>query len=125
MDLKRGRTVFLVGFLVLIVVWMIIFVGRIADYKRLSQEFEDAQLTLAALEATTNALATEVVRAGSDEAVIEWAYEQRKWIREGDQRIAVLSIEGTPESPLVIKTPSPEPENLFRVWWELFFNTKP
>ncbi len=125
MDLKRGRTVFLVGFLVLIVVWMIIFVGRIADYKRLSQEFEDAQLTLAALEATTNALATEVVRAGSDEAVIEWAYEQRKWIREGDQRIAVLPIEGTPESPLVIKTPSPEPENLFRVWWELFFNTKP
>ena len=125
MDLKRGRTVFLVGFLVLVVVWMIIFVGRIADYKRLSQEFEDAQLTLAALEATTNALATEVVRAGSDDAVIEWAYEQRKWIREGDQRIAVLPIEGTSESPLVIKTPSPEPENLFRVWWELFFNTKP
>jgi len=125
MDLKRGRTVFLVGFLVLVVVWMIIFVGRIADYKRLSQEFEDAQLTLAALEATTNALSTEVVRAGSDDAVIEWAYEQRKWIREGDQRIAVLPIEGTSESPLVIKTPSPEPENLFRVWWELFFNTKP
>ena len=113
------------GFLALVVVWMIIFVGRIADYKRLSQEYEDAQLTLAALEATTNALATEVVRAGSDEAVIEWAYEQRKWIREGDQRIAVLPIEGTPESPLVIKTPSPEPQNLFRVWWELFFNTKP
>ena len=125
MDLKRGRTVFLVGFLILVVLWMIIFVGRIADYKRLSQEYEDAQLTLAALEATTNALATEVVRAGSDEAVIEWAYEQRKWIREGDQRIAVLPIEGTPESPLIIKTPTPEPENLFRVWWELFFNTKP
>jgi cell division protein FtsB len=125
MDVKRGKTVFLVGFLALVVVWMVIFVGRIADYNRLSQEYEDSQMTIAALTATTNALATQVVRAGSDEAVIEWAYEQRKWIREGDQRIAVIPIEGTPESQLVLKTPTPEPENLFRIWWELFFNTKP
>jgi len=125
MDFKRGKTVFLVGLLALVVVWMVIFIGRIADYKRLSQEYEDAQLTIAALAATTNALETEVVRAGSDEAVIEWAYEQRKWIREGDQRIAVIPIEGTPESNLIIKTPTPEPQNLFRIWWELFFNTKP
>jgi cell division protein FtsL len=125
MDLNRGRTVFLIGFLVLVVVWMVIFVGRIADYKRLSQEFEDAQLTISALTATTSALKTQVVRAGSDEAVIEWAYEQRKWIREGDQRVAVIPIEGTPESNLVLKTPTPEPENTFRIWWELFFNTKP
>jgi cell division protein FtsB len=125
MDFKRGKTVFLVGLLALVVVWMVIFIGRIADYKRLSQEYEDAQLTIAALAATTNALETEVVRAGSDEAVIEWAYEQRKWIREGDQRIAVIPIEGTPESNLIIRTPTPEPQNLFRIWWELFFNTKP
>ena len=125
MDYKRGKTIFLVGFLALIVVWMVVFVGRIADYKRLAQEYEDAQLTIAALAATTNALETEVVRAGSDEAVIEWAYEQRKWIREGDQRIAVIPVEGTPESSLVIYTPTPEPQNLFKIWWELFFNTKP
>jgi cell division protein FtsB len=125
MDLKRGKMAFLLGFLALVVVWMIIFVGRVADYKRLSQEYEDAQLTISALTATTNALATEVVRAGSDEAVIEWAYEQRNWIREGDQRIAVIPVEGTPESSLIIKTATPEPENLFRIWWELFFHTKP
>ena len=76
MDLKRGRTVFLVGFLVLVVVWMVVFVGRIADYKRLSQEYEDAQLTIIALEATTTALETQMARAGSDEAVIEWAFEK-------------------------------------------------
>jgi hypothetical protein len=125
MDLKRGKTIFLAGFLALVVAWMVIFVGRIADYQRLSQEYEDAQLTIGALTATTNALATQVVKAGSDQAVIEWAYEQRKWIREGDQRIAVIPVEGTPESQLVLKTPTPEPQNLFRIWWELFFNTKP
>jgi cell division protein FtsB len=125
MDLKRGRTIFLIGFLVVVVVWMVVFVGRIADYKRLSREYDDAQQTIAALTATTNALKTQVVRAGSDEAVIEWAYEQRKWIREGDQRVAVIPLEGTPESSLVLKTPTPEPENTFRIWWELFFHTKP
>jgi cell division protein FtsB len=125
MDLKRGRTIFLIGFLILMVVWMVVFVGRIADYKRLSREFEDAQLTIVALEATTVALETQMARAGSDEAVIEWAYEQRKWIREGDQRVAVIPVEGTPTSNLIIKTPTPEPQNLFRIWWELFFNTKP
>ncbi len=125
MDVKRGRTVFLVGFLVLVVIWMVVFVARIADYKRLSQEYEDAQLTIIALEATTIALETQMARAGSDEAVIEWAYEQRKWIREGDQRVAVIPVGGTPVSNLVIKTPTPEPQNLFRIWWELFFNTKP
>ena len=125
MDLRRGRTIFLIGFLILMVVWMVVFVGRIADYKRLSREFEDAQLTIVALEATTVALETQMARAGSDDAVIEWAYEQRKWIREGDQRVAVIPIEGTPASNLIIRTPTPEPQNLFRIWWELFFNTKP
>jgi len=125
MDFKRGKTVFLVGFLVLVVVWMIVFVSRVGDYRRLSTEYEDAQKTIAALEATTHALATEVVRAGSDAAVIEWAYEQRKWIREGDQRVAVVPIEGTPEVPVIVKTPKPAPENRFRIWWELFFHTKP
>lgn len=125
MDFKRGKTVFLTAFLALVVIWMIIFVGRIADYKRLSQEYEDAHSTIVALEATTVALETQMFRAGSDAAVIEWAYEQRKWIREGDQRIAVIPVESTPESMLIIKTSTPEPENLFRIWWELFFNTKP
>jgi len=125
MDLKRGKTIFLTAFLALVVVWMVVFVGRIADYRRLSEEYEDAQLTIAALTATTNALQTQVVIAGSDQAVEEWAYEQRKWIREGDQRIAPIPVEGTSESQLVIKTPTPEPQNYFRIWWELFFDTKP
>ena len=125
MDMKKGRTIFLAGFLVLVVVWMIVFGGRIADLNRLSEEYEQSQHTIIALTATTGALATEVVRAESVAAVEEWAYEQRKWIREGDHRIAVIPIEGTPLAPTLIPTETPQPENLFRVWWELFFDTKP
>ncbi|MCJ7734814.1 MAG: hypothetical protein MUP11_09725 [Anaerolineales bacterium] len=125
MDLKKGRLVFLIGFLALVIIWMIAFGGRIADLNRLTDEFEQSQLTMVALTATTGALATEVVRADSEAAVAEWAYEQRKWIREGDHRVAIVPLEGTPEVFLLGPTPTPEPQNLFQIWWELFFNTKP
>ncbi len=125
MDFKKGRTVFLIGFLVLVVVWMIVFVGGIADLNRLTDEFDQSQLTLSALTATTDALATEVVKAGSDAAVEEWAYESGKMIREGDHRVAIVPVKGTSSASTPIPTAQPETQNLFRVWWELYFNTKP
>ena len=125
MDLKKGKTIFLLGFLLVLIVWMIIFGGRISDLNRLTSEFEQAQVTMAALTATTRALATEMARADSDAAVEEWAYENRRWIREGDHRIAVVPMEGTQVLPTLIPTVTQEPQNMFRIWWDLFFNTKP
>ncbi len=125
MDLKKGKTIFLLGFLLVLIVWMIIFGGRISDLNRLTNEFEQAQETMVALTATTRALATEMARADSDAAVEEWAYENRRWIREGDHRIAVVPIEGTQVLPTLIPTVTQEPQNMFRIWWDLFFNTKP
>ena len=125
MDFKKGKTVFLVGFLLVLIIWMIIFGGRIAELNRLTDEFDQAQETMVALTATTRALSTEVIRAASDVAVEEWAYENRRWIREGDHRIAVVPVEGTPVVPTLIPTVTQQPQNLFRVWWDLFFNTKP
>ncbi len=125
MDLKKGKTILLLGFLLVLVVWMVIFGGRISDLNRLTSEFEQAQETMAALTATTRALATEVVRADSDAAVEQWAYENRRWIREGDHRIAVVPLEGTQTLPTLIPTATQQPQNMFRVWWDLFFNTKP
>ena len=125
MELKKGKTVFLVGFLLILIIWMISFGGRIAELNRLTSEYDQAQETMIALTATTRALSTEVIRAASDVAVEEWAYENRRWIREGDHRIAVVPVEGTPVVPTLIPTVTQQPQNLFRVWWDLFFNTKP
>jgi len=125
MDFKKGKTVLLLGLLLLLIIWMIIFGGRIAELNRLTDEFDQAQETMVALTATTRALSTEVIRAASDVAVEEWAYENRRWIREGDHRIAVVPVEGTPVVSTLIPTVTQQPQNLFRVWWDLFFNTKP
>jgi len=125
MELKKGKTVFLVGFLLILILWMIVFGGRIAELNRLTSEYDQAQETMVALTATTRALSTEVIRAASDVAVEEWAYENRRWIREGDHRIAVVPVEGTPVVPTLIPTVTQQSQNQFRVWWDLFFNTKP
>ena len=125
MDLRKGKTVFLAGVLTLVVIWMILFIGRIADENRLSEENQEAASTILALEATVEALATEVVYAGSDAAAKEWAREDGILIQEGDQRIAVIPMPGTPPAPVPPPTPVPAPQNPFRVWWELYFNTKP
>ncbi len=125
MDFKKGKTIFLVGFLLVVIIWMIAFGGRIADLNRLTDEFDQAQETTVALTATTRALSTEVIWAASDVAVEEWAYEDRRWIREGDHRIAVVPVEGTPVVPTLIPTVTQQPQNSFRIWWDLFFDTKP
>jgi hypothetical protein len=125
MDFKKSRTIFLIGFLALVIIWMVVFSGQISDLNRLTSEYEQSQETIIALTATTGALSTEVVRAGSDVAVAEWAYKLRKWIRPGDHSVAVIPVDGTPVVSVPIATPTPRPENLFRVWWELYFDTKP
>ena len=125
MDLKKGKTIFLLGFLLVLIVWMTIFGSRISDLNRLTNEFEQAQETMVALTATTRALATEMAISDSDAAVEEWAYENRRWIREGDHRIAVVPMEGTQVLPTLIPTVTQQPQNMFRIWWDLFFNTKP
>jgi hypothetical protein len=125
MDLKRGKLIFVTGFLVIMVIWMIAFSSRISDLNRLSQEYEDAQVTMAALTATTRYLATELAIADSDAAVEEWAYENRKWIREGDHRIVIMPVEGTPVPAETTSEPAEDSENFFRLWWELFFSTQP
>jgi cell division protein FtsB len=125
LDWHGGKRLRRQKFLLVLVVWMVIFGGRISDLNRLTNEFEQAQETMAALTATTRALATEVVRADSDAAVEQWAYENRRWIREGDHRIAVVPLEGTQILPTLIPTVTQQPQNMFRVWWDLFFNTKP
>jgi cell division protein FtsB len=125
MDLKQGRTIFLAGFLALVVIWMIAFGSRIADLNRLTEENAQAQYTISALTATNVALKTEVAKAGSNAAVEEWAYERRKWIREGDIRIEAVIIEGTPAAPTPIPSTMPETQEPLRIWWELFFDTKP
>ena len=122
---KRGTLIVVIISLVGLVIWLTVFSSRIADLNRLTAEYDEAQRTIAALTATTSALATQVVEADSEEAVERWAYEDRNWIRDGDQRLAIIPEEGMTPTPEPRPLTTPRPQNMFRVWWELFFSTQP
>ncbi|MBS3750068.1 MAG: hypothetical protein KGY39_01025 [Anaerolineales bacterium] len=66
-----------------------------------------------------------MVIAGSDQEVEEWAYEDRKWLRDGDHRFVIIPKEGIPITPTPHLQTTPKAENTFRVWWKLFFDTQP
>ena len=125
MENTRWKTILLVVFLFGLILWMAVFSDRIANLRRLSGEYEEAERTIEALTATTEHLATQVVIAGSDQEVEEWAYEDRKWVRDGDHRFVIIPKEGTPITPTPHLQTTPKPENNFRVWWKLFFDTQP
>ncbi len=125
MEKSKGKTILLVAFLLGLIIWMMVFSDRIANLRRLTAEYEEAQRTIGALTATTKYLATQVVNAESDDAVEAWAYEDRKWIRDGDHRLVIIPVEGTPVTVTPVPTQPPEEENTFRLWWKLFFDTQP
>jgi len=125
MEKSKGKTILLVAFLLGLIIWMTVFSDRIANLRRLSSEYEEAQRTIGALTATTRYLATQAVRADSEEGVEEWAYEDRKWIRDGDHRLVIIPVESTPITATPLPTETPQQENNLRLWWKLFFDTQP
>jgi len=69
---------------------------------------------------TQVALVTQVAYATSDEAVEQWAHEN-KWIQPGEHPVELISAGSA--SPTTESLPTNQTENLptWRIWWELFF----
>ncbi|MEA2007916.1 MAG: hypothetical protein U9O54_02260 [Chloroflexota bacterium] len=112
-------------FLAILIFWMIVFREQISNLRRLSNEVERAKATESALVTTQQYLSTQSVLAQSGEFAEEWARKNERWIQDGDYRIAIVPVEGTP----IVSTPTPKPTakpaSNFQVWWELFFTTAP
>jgi len=112
---------------VLVVLGFFLAVVLVIDFNRRMQELDSLVERLNAVSAegtaimeTQIALVTQVAYATSDNAVEQWAYEN-KWVRTGEKPIGLV--------PTGNATLTPEPasaarsENLpaWRTWWELFF----
>jgi hypothetical protein len=107
------------GVLILLVLG---FNNRISEMRRLSIEAENMSQDVDQLEQTRVVLATQIAFAASDAAVEAWAYEEARWIREGDYPIVPFSPNnGTPEPASVLVNPQASTEN-WRVWKALFFD---
>ena len=113
--------VVLVG-LVLLAFLVIVFNNRMAEQRQLAAQAEEIQAELAALRQTEAYLDAQIAYATSDAAVEEWAYEEARWVREGDQLIVPVSpSKRTPAAPA--ETPiEPVTYTNWQVWWALFFD---
>jgi len=99
------------------------FNNRIAALRRLTLQREAVSDRLQSLQQTVASLETEMARATSEAAVIEWAYQEGNLVRPGDNPVVPLPpLESTPvSSPTPVLT-RPRVQN-WQVWLWLFADT--
>jgi hypothetical protein len=118
----KWRNVLIVLGLFLAVVLLIDFNRRMEELDSLTAKLDSVRAEGTSVMQTQDALVTQVAFATSDQAVEQWAY-QNKMVRDGEHAIQ-LEPSGT-----VTSTPVPEPVQqaqvlpTWRIWWELFFGT--
>jgi hypothetical protein len=117
----KWRNILIILGLFIAVVLLIDFNRRMEELGRLTTKLESVRAEGTAIMQTQVALVTQVAYATSDNAVEQWAYEN-KWVRVGEHPVVLVpaagSVTPTPEPQVVTQT-----ENLpnWRIWWELFF----
>jgi cell division protein FtsB len=104
---------------------VIVFNNRIAEQRQLVVQAEKIQTELEALQATDAYLDAQITYATSDAAVEEWAYQEARWVREGDQPIVPISPSESTPAAIPAVTPEPVLYANWQIWWALFFDDLP
>jgi cell division protein FtsB len=124
--LKRsGKLVVLLVVMLFLVLLILGFNHRVAQYRQLAEQAERLEVSVTMLQQTQRYLETQVAYATSEASVEEWAYREGRWIREGDHLVVPYSsVEHTP-------TPRPQFEATsqalatWEIWRILFFEQLP
>jgi cell division protein FtsB len=106
--------------LVILTLLVMDFNNRMAELRRLSDQKEIVAAKVTNLVNTQQSLETQIAFATSDAAVLEWAYQEGKWVREGDHPVVPLQPPGETPEPTVVAVVTPQPENNLEIWLSLF-----
>jgi hypothetical protein len=123
MKFKWRNIIIIVG-LILAVVLLVDFNRRMEELDRLTAHLNAVSAEGTAVIQTQTALAGQVAYATSEGAVREWAYGANM-VGQGEQPVVVIpgaNFTPTPESTLATKV---EQLPNWRIWWELFFGSRP
>jgi hypothetical protein len=116
----KWRNILIILGLFIAVVLLIDFNRRMEELGRLTAKLDSVRAEGTSIMQTQQALLTQVAYATSDNAVEQWAYEN-KWVRVGEHPVVLVpagSVTPTPEPQVATQTESlPN----WRIWWELFF----
>jgi hypothetical protein len=100
------------------------FNNRMAELKRLSSQHELVAAEVTSLVQTQTHLETQIAYATSEAAVMEWAYQEGHWLREGDVPVVPLPDGSAPE-PTAMPIPTQTQESNWQIWFSLFFDRQP
>jgi len=100
------------------------FNRRMEELQRLTAQLNTVSADATEVNQTQTALAARIAYATSDSAVEEWAYGN-KMVRPGEMPVVVVPDPNiTPTSEAQTSAPVEKLPN-WRIWWELFFGTRP
>jgi hypothetical protein len=120
----KWRNILIVFGLFMATVLLVDFNHRMEVLDRLTAQLNTVSADATAVIQTQTALAGHVAYATSDAAVEEWAYGN-KMVRPGEHPVVVVPDPNntSPSEP----TPVPQMEQTpnWRIWWELFFGSRP
>jgi hypothetical protein len=117
---KQGKTIIVVGLLIVLVLLIRDFNGRMTELRRLQTDADLVSTQYSQLASTQSALETQVAFAESDEAVKQYLYEQGKYSQPGDVVVVPMPAEGGGPTPTpVLPTPLPIVTK-WQLWLSLF-----
>ena len=88
---QSAKYIVVLGGLILLAFLVIVFNNRMAEQRQLVAQAEEIQAELEALQLTDANLDAQIAYATSDLAVEEWAYQEARWVREGDFPVVPVS----------------------------------
>ena len=98
------------------------FNNRMAELRRLSDQRVIVAGRATDLVRTQQNLETQIAYATSEAAVLEWAYQEGKWVREGDVPIVPLAEPGSAPEPTPVPPATAVPESNLEIWLSLFLD---
>ena len=109
-------------FLLVILFFMVMGLNSsLSEYFQLTDQRNQMTERISNLEATQQALETQIAYADSDKAVEEWARTYERHVQPGDQVIIPLSPVDVTQEVNYLATPTPSDEENWQIWWEMFF----
>jgi hypothetical protein len=100
------------------------FNSRLAEYRRLSKQRDAVSAQVTSLAQTESSLKTQIAYATSPAGVMEWAYEDGHWVRQGDKLVVPVSPGGSTPAPTPTVAVTPAPLANWQLWLTLFVDTQ-
>jgi cell division protein FtsB len=113
----------IIGFVVLAYLVMD-FNHRMASLRRLSAQKEVVAAQLEGQQQTEAYLNTQIAYSTSDDAVVQWAYEEGSMVRQGDVPVVPVPPAGSTPMPTPVKTAVVTQAANWQYWVELFVDMK-